>query len=52
MKTFRAWVEERYVWDCPYCKELCENDCEDPEDEECVCCDHCGKDSECEGTDR
>ena len=52
MKTFRASTEERYVWDCPYCHELCEDDCEDPEDQESVICDHCGKESKCEATDR
>jgi len=52
MKTFRAQTEERYVWTCPYCGEICDDDCEDPEDLEFVVCEHCGKEARCEGTDR
>ena len=52
MKTFRAGIEEKYVWDCPYCGEVCESDCEDPENEESVECEYCGKLAKCEGTDR
>lgn len=52
MKTFIASVEERYVWNCPYCDELCDSDCEDPEDWESVPCEHCGKEAKCEYTQR
>ena len=51
MKTFRARIEKRYVWDCPYCQEICESDCEDPESEEWFYCHNCGKDSKCGGID-
>ena len=52
MKTFIATTEERYVWDCPYCGELCENTCEDPEEQEYVICEHCNKKSKCKYTER
>jgi len=52
MKTFVATTEERYVWDCPYCNELCEDDSQDPEYEESVECEHCGQVSKCERTER
>lgn len=52
MKTFVAATEERYVWNCPYCNEICDDDCVDPEDEESVFCEHCGEESKCEYTDR
>jgi len=52
MKTFVATTEERYVWTCPYCGEICDDECEDPEDSELVTCEHCGKDAKCERTDR
>ena len=50
--TFIATTEERYAWTCPYCKSICEDDCEYPEDQESVTCEHCGKESKCERTDR
>jgi len=52
MKTFRASTEEYYVWDCPYCGKTCGNFCDNPEEQESVVCDHCGKEAKCEGTDR
>ena len=52
MKTFVARIKERYVWNCPYCHEICDDDCEDPENDEYVTCEHCGKDSVCEYTER
>lgn len=52
MKTFIATVEERYVWNCPYCGELCTDECQDPEEEESVTCMHCEAESECERTER
>ena len=52
MKEFIATIEERYVWKCPYCKELCDSDCEDPEHEDYVECEHCGKMSKCTYTER
>jgi peptide subunit release factor 1 (eRF1) len=52
MKTFRAQVEERYVWDCPYCGEINEDLYEDPADQDFVYCEGCGKEAKCEGTDR
>ncbi len=52
MKTFIANVEERYNWDCPYCGEICEDLYDDPDEEESVTCEHCGKEARCEGTER
>lgn len=52
MKSFTASTEERYIWDCPYCGELCESECDDPADEEDVICDHCGEKSVCIFTER
>jgi len=52
IKKFVAYTEERYVWTCPYCGELCENDCEDPADEDYVICEHCGEEAICEYTER
>ena len=37
---------------CPYCGEMCDEDCEDPEDQESVLCEHCDKESKCEYTER
>jgi len=52
MKTFIANVEERYVWACPYCDELCEDMYDNPEDSEDVVCEHCGEKAKCERTER
>lgn len=52
MKTFIASVEERYVWNCPYCNELCSELFDDPEEEDQVQCEHCGEWSKCKRTDR
>jgi len=52
MKTFVATTEERYVWDCPHCGKLCEDDCDDPADQLSVFCEHCQEESFCERTDR
>lgn len=52
MKTFTATTEERYVWTCPYCDEFCEDDCNDPSDQECVPCEHCGEEASCDYTNR
>ena len=52
MKIFIASIEERYVWDCPYCGHCCGSDCDDPEEQESVICERCGKESKCEYTDR
>lgn len=52
MKIFEAHTEERYVWNCPYCGEICENECEDPADEESVSCEHCEKEAVCTFTNR
>ena len=52
METFIATTEERYVWDCPYCNEICDDPYDDPEDAEFVTCEHCGKDAKCEYTER
>ena len=52
MKTFKASVEERYIWTCPYCYEFCNDECEDPADYESVICDHCRKAAKCEYTER
>jgi transcription elongation factor Elf1 len=52
MRTFRASTEERYVWECPYCGNLCEDDLDDPSYKDTVTCEHCGQEAECEGTDR
>lgn len=52
MKKFVATVEERYVWDCPYCGNLCESLCEDPEDVQTVECEHCGEEAMCDYTER
>ena len=52
MKTFRASIEERYVWDCPYCDEICEDLYDDPEDQDTVICESCGKEAKCERTER
>ena len=51
MKTFRATTEERYVWNCPFCGEICEDVYDDPEGQ-IIECEHCGKEAECEATDR
>jgi DNA-directed RNA polymerase subunit RPC12/RpoP len=52
MKSFIATTEERYVWNCPYCGELCDDYFVDPEEEESVECEHCGEESWCEQTER
>jgi hypothetical protein len=52
MKTFEANTEERYVWNCPYCGDLCDSVCEDPAEEESIFCEHCGKEAKCERTVR
>ena len=52
MKTFIATVEDRYVWDCPYCGEICDDISEDPETYDSVICEHCGEESKCEYTER
>jgi hypothetical protein len=52
MEPFTASVEERYVWDCPYCGEMCEDFYDDPEEAGEVTCEHCGKSAYCESTQR
>ena len=52
MKTFIAKVEERYVWDCPYCGEACYSEVDDPEVEGTMFCEICGIEAKCEYTDR
>jgi hypothetical protein len=51
MKTFVASREDRYVWECPYCHEMCSDDGEDPAEQESVICEHCNKESICEHTE-
>ncbi len=51
LKTFVASTEYRYVWECPYCNDMCDDDCEDPSNSETVFCEHCGKEAVCERTD-
>ena len=51
MRKFIANVEERYIWECPYCGELCEDLYEDPDGEKFVC-EHCDRESRCEGVER
>jgi len=52
MKIFRATTEERFVWNCPYCKEFCDDECDDPSYQDSVICEHCGEESKCDGVDR
>lgn len=52
MKTFIATVEERFVWDCPYCGETCYNETDDPEVEGTMFCESCGQEAKCEYTNR
>jgi len=52
MKTFEALIEERYVWRCPYCGEMCNDDYDDPADREFVECEHCEKEAKCIYTER
>lgn len=48
MKTFVADTEERYVWNCPYCGEICESLYDSPDEQDIVECEHCGKEAKCE----
>jgi hypothetical protein len=51
MKNVIAEIEERYVWECPYCEEMCDDLYDDPENQDVVC-EHCGKTAHCERTQR
>ena len=51
MKEFIAAIEERYTWECPYCKEMCDDTYDDP-DGEVRECEHCQKESKCKYTQR
>jgi len=52
MKRFTATTEERYVWNCPECGQICDECYEEIDAGVQVECEHCGEVSLCEGVAR